>query len=629
MSSPTSTWRADMARRTTAGAPGATTRQETARKSPLGSVRRAQQITTYGVGSMIAIGDQSYIVSGLDTWGVYGEPDLHEPRLEERLHVRGFRLPPAASAPTGNGVKVRRFPQTYSCPSCNALKHFRDFGTRRNENKCGDCQVALTPSRFVVACADGHLDEFPYWRWLHSRRSEEGRARRSCDPKHAELTLHSEGRTASLQGIVVKCDCDEEGSLEGAFSRDAMAALGIACSGGRPWFGSGAREQNCGTELRVLQRGSSAAWFPNVRSALSIPPWHNVLMQHILRKKRQLVGKRDEYIREFAEGEGWLDHGRYSADDVITAVRILENAGTESTDEPEEITELEAAGQLRQEEYRQLCSVTEELPENEHFVCVPPPASETTDLPGIDRIMLVKRLREVRALQSFTRIEPLMRADDDRNRVVELTQDDDIDWLPAIEVIGEGVFLTVDGEKLSRWEAHRGPASPAARTQRLRRNHERQLRSRATDPAIEVHSPVTSRFVLLHTLAHALINEWSLDCGYPASALRERLYVNEDMAGVLLYTATSDSAGSLGGIVAQGEPERLATSLTSALERISWCSADPLCVESDASGVNSLNRAACHACILLPETSCEMNNTFLDRALLIGTPDQEVPGFFS
>lgn len=617
-----------MARRTSFIGTGAPARQEANRK-PLGSVRRAQQITTYGVGSMIAIGDQSFIVSGLDTWGVRGEPDLHEPRLEQRLRVKGFRLPPAAQAPTGNGVKVRRFPETYSCPQCTDLKPFRDFGTRRSDNTCGDCRSPLTPSRFVVACEKGHLDEFPYWRWLHSRRGDDRRAHRSCEPRQALLKLRSEGRTASLRGIVVTCDCGEEASMEGAFSKEAMVSLGIACRGGRPWLGREAREAHCSSPLRVLQRGSSAAWFPNVRSALSIPPWHDELMQHVMNHRDLLLGEDDQWIGRIAAKKGWLTDGKYTTDDVIKAVRALEGVDSESPEEdPDEITELEASNGIRQEEYQQLCTTTEERPENHHFVCVPPDRADETTITGIDRTMLVKRLREVRALQSFSRVEPLLRADADQDRAVGLALSDDITWLPAIEVIGEGVFLTLDLHRLTTWESSTGPSSPAARVERIRRSHERQLRKRAGDKPIEVDSPVSARFVLLHTLAHALINEWSLDCGYPASSLRERLYVNDGMAGALLYTATSDSAGSLGGIVAQGEPDRLARSLRSALERISWCSADPLCMESDASGVNSLNLAACHACILLPETSCEMNNTFLDRSVLIGTPETPELGYF-
>jgi hypothetical protein len=101
------------------------------------------------------------------------------------------------------------------------------------------------------------------------------------------------------------------------------------------------------------------------------------------------------------------------------------------------------------------------------------------------------------------------------------------------------------------------------------------------------------------------------------------------MAGLLIYTATTDAAGSLGGVVGQAEPERLDSALEQALARVSWCSADPLCIEADATGVDSLNLAACHACVLLPEVSCEEMNLLLDRGLLVGTPEDPAIGYFS
>lgn len=167
-----------------------------------------------------------------------------------------------------------------------------------------------------------------------------------------------------------------------------------------------------------------------------------------------------------------------------------------------------------------------------------------------------------------------------------------------------------------------------ARVERMRTAHQRVLAQRADDPSRVVPSPATPRMVLLHTLAHVLINEWSLEAGYPAAALRERLYAADDMAGVLVYTATSDSAGSLGGLVAQGEPETLGRTLRSAVRRAEWCSSDPLCMETEASGAGGINLAACHACVMLPETSCEHNNILLDRALLVGTSHDPLLGYF-
>src|SRR5690606_4442986 len=146
---------------------------------------------------------------------------------------------------------------------------------------------------------------------------------------------------------------------------------------------------------------------------------------------------------------------------------------------------------------------------------------------------------------------------------------EEMDWLPAIEVSGEGVFLTLDQEVLRTWEKGEGPRR---RVDLLRERHLGVLRRRAEEAGETrtPRTPVSPRFVLLHTLSHMLLNEWSLDAGYPASALRERLYVGPDMAGILIYTATSDSAGSLGGLVAQGRYDRLTTSLHGALGRHRW-----------------------------------------------------------
>lgn len=190
------------------------------------------------------------------------------------------------------------------------------------------------------------------------------------------------------------------------------------------------------------------------------------------------------------------------------------------------------------------------------------------------------------------------------------------------QVIGEGVFLRLDPDRVAEWESR-----PEVQTRITPIGH--AYRERFARFGLDPDREITPRLVMIHTLAHSIINEWSLDSGYPAASLRERLYVSDKMSGFLVYTATSDSAGSLGGIVAQVESGRLAASVRSALERVSWCSADPLCMEAQTSGTDNLNRAACHSCVLLPETSCEEFNTLLDRALLVGTSEAPTLGFFS
>ncbi len=490
---------------------------------------------------------------------------------------------------------------------------FRQFDSPAKKSECGSCGNQLTPSRFVVACERGHLDEFPYWQWVHA-----GKPIGESVEKH-RLSIRTTGRTAALRSIIVSCSCGKESSMEGAFGPGAMKSIKYSCKGGRPWLGRSS-ETGCVTDTRTLQRGSSAAWFAVVRSALSIPPFsqklHDDIAPHIVMWK----GEDDALIGRQAENVGLVPYP-YMAADVVQAVRDVEQYEAGDRDDPAALTGFEAGTQLRVEEFKQLCHEVD----TQNFECVAPTSDPSTTLPNqLAQVMLVKRLREVRALQSFTRVRPPTQGDE-KERLAPLSEAR-LDWLPGIEVVGEGVFLRLDESALGEWENPDRPHSPEPRAQRIRRHHERALAGRS---AVETESPVSARFVLLHTLAHALITEWSLEAGYPASALRERLYVSDEMAGVLIYTATSDSAGSLGGLVSQGEPAKLTRSLRSALRRISWCSADPLCMEADAAGTDSLNLAACHACVLLPETSCENNNTFLDRAMVIGTPDGRSSGFFS
>lgn len=273
---------------------------------------------------------------------------------------------------------------------------------------------------------------------------------------------------------------------------------------------------------------------------------------------------------------------------------------------------------LRKQEYERLIAgrPESETVREDQFVCEPPLSSTSALAPyGVAGPMLVKRLREVRALKAFSRVDTPETRTDAHEPALSLIP---MDWLPAMEVRGEGVFLRLDERRLDSWAES---VAVAARVERIRNNHLRMLRDRAQDPQSVPDSPASARMVLLHTLAHALINEGSLDGGYPAASLRERLYADDSMAGMLICTATGDSAGSFGGLVAQGEPDRLEPALYSALIRAQWRAADPLCVESQGSGVGGINLAACHAYVLLPETSCEHNNGLLDRALLIGTPE--------
>lgn len=588
-------------------------------------------ITTYGVGSLIAVDNESFIVSGIDgadaSWSRDEAPTIHEHRLARVLsnelgfRVAHFRLPPASTDDSRDGIRVRRFPLWHSCPGCGSLQHVKGFNPPPGRNICTDCEEDLVPSRFVVACEHGHIDDFPYWQWTHRGNRAEGESG-LCG---GELRLRTSGRSASLRSILISCTCGvPEVSMEGAFRRFALIDLKVSCSGRRPWL-KDAPAESCSQPPRTLQRGSSVVWQPVLKSALSIPPWSDGLAD-------RLADRWDD-LRKFAGEpislEAYLKGAFPNETIPVEAVLALLDAEAQEDPEPDAPAPTGRDHRylaLRKQEYQHLCAGNAELDQDrrQQFMCEPPVSDAAPLAPtGIVAPMLVKRLREVRALKAFSRVT----APDSNVEVHEAPLSlKPTNWLPAMEVRGEGVFLRLDEQRLDDWTES---VAVAARVERMRTSHERLLRERASDPLKVPDSPAAPRMVLLHTLAHALINEWSLDAGYPAASLRERLYADDTMAGVLIYTATSDSAGSLGGVVAQGEPDRLAQALRSAVRRAEWCSADPLCVESEGSGAGSTNLAACHACVMLPETSCEHNNCLLDRALLVGTPDDPSIGFFS
>lgn len=241
----------------------------------------------------------------------------------------------------------------------------------------------------------------------------------------------------------------------------------------------------------------------------------------------------------------------------------------------------------------------------------------------VGSVVLASRLREVRAITGFTRIHPKngdFGTPAQKMGSIYLRKPD---WLPGMELRGEGIFLRLNEDSLQEWEVR---SSVVARVQ-----HFRPLLGHLTPEKEPSSSTYAARMVLLHSLAHALIRRLSLDCGYSSSALKERLYVGDApqaMCGILIHTGAPDSEGTLGGLVRQGETNRLWNTFGGALKEMSWCSSDPVCITGTATLSSPENGAACHACLLVPETSCQHFNRFLDRALLIGTPEQPEIGYF-
>jgi hypothetical protein len=256
------------------------------------------------------------------------------------------------------------------------------------------------------------------------------------------------------------------------------------------------------------------------------------------------------------------------------------------------------------------------------------PEAPPKQLAGVlSHLVRAVRLREVRALSGFTRILAPMSIGDEPPPVQAKLSVNPLKWLPAIEVRGEGIFVALDEKRLNAWETL---APVQKRIARIRNSFADDFTERNPGESVPDQF-ISGRFVLLHTLAHVLMRQLALNCGYSSASLRERLYAGRDetpMSGILIYTATTDADGTLGGLARQGETPRIAQVFIEALASSEWCSSDPLCIHEMASAPDSFNLSACHACSLAPETSCEQYNRFLDRALLVGTPDEPSIGFF-
>ena len=592
-----------------------------AKKNPIGKLRKAQLITTFGTGAISEMPEYTVIMGATDYWDK-NSPRKNEPSLQRLLGMKYFKEPYAteSQSPLGNGdVPALRFPKMHFCPKCGRLDDYKSFGDPKNK-KCISCNSDLVPSRFVTACINGHLEDFPFEWWVHF-----GNPGGCNEPEnHHKLSIEFKNNTGGLASIVIKCKaCGKNRSMEGCMSQNALK--GYHCRGRRPWIGFG-RETNdpepCNAPMRTLQRGASNVYFSVTQSALTIPPWSSKIQNYINDKWGDIQngleqGIDDTYLRFFVEKmifKDIIDEGKYTTDDFIK--EINKRRGFE-TEDGENFTE----HMMYEDEYKALCAgyVSDDEEEPEQFQAEIAEISPfLTDY--FDEVVLVKRLREVLALRGFRRVTPNP-PENDETCINEFTPvwNKPQCWLPAIEMRGEGIFLVLNEERLKEWE-----------TENEDRYEEMGMRLGKLNIGKGMFS---ARYVLLHTLSHLLIRQLTIDCGYQEAALKERIYSTYpdstlDMAGILIYTSASDSDGSLGGLVRQGDSDLLESTIRNMLQEASWCSSDPLCIESKSQGFNALNYAACHACTLLPETSCEARNCLLDRAAVVGKPGQSGIGYF-
>lgn len=614
----------------------------TTNHTPVGEVRPSQLLWTYGPGALIDLPSLSVVTLGIDQWEKDRCQPIGEPRLLAAVRkvlgaqVENLRVPPFQkselvdpwSAEANIGVPVRPFPRWMRCVKCGLLSpfdaglfeikenRFRPERTRFVHKGCrgskGDQPAKdadAVPARFLLACRNGHLDDFPWRYFVHGGNS-------SC---RESLSFFESGASLQTENLWVKCACGAARSMAHAFGKLGKENL-PSCRGRHPHLDH--FDEGCEEEARAVLLGSTNSWFPITLSTLAIPQAKDPLGQLIQDGWAVFQGITAEAMVPIVVQTLKLTGGlpgieKHLPSDIWAAIEAHRNGGGKDTVEDADI---------KGPEWEVLTSANP--PADYPYFMSKKVATPVGFEKQIGKVLLLERLREVNALLGFTRVEAPEESSDPSERpqragLARLQPD----WVPASQVHGEGIFIQFDEQALKMWEAQDGVKRVDGM---LEGGHRGWRNSRHLNPN-EGYPGI--RYAMLHTLSHLLIRELALECGYNAASIRERIYADvsgtNPQAGILIYTAAADSDGTLGGLVDLGKPENLGRLLRQALNRSKVCSSDPLCSEHDPAKDRSLHAAACHACSLVAETSCERGNRYLDRSLLVRTIERGDAAFFA
>ena len=592
-----------------------------------GQVRRGQVITTYGPGALIDLPRHSAIVGGLETWPkTIDLEEIPEPRLTRKLQMmtgvaapRLFAPPPDENDPRENakGIGVWRFPEWFivqEASSGGERERSRRLVHRKElDEKWRFDGRPVVATRFVRACPKGHVDDLDWRAFVHG----------AADPCRQRLWLDERGTGGDLADLVVRCECGKPQRSLYEATQVEMNPLGT-CRGARPWLGRNT-EESCKLPSRLLIRTASNAYFPQVVSVLSLPDRGSAVEIAVskLWDDLEIVESASDITFLKKKPKIVAALAAFSNDEILEAIHKAKGGKIE--EKPVKQVELDAL--LASPE-----GFGDDVPIDPNFLARRLPESSwrhSLSSNDIQAVIQVHRLREVLALVGFTRFEAVTpdingeyETDVERAQIaLEPT------WFPAVENRGEGLFVQLNAQAVNIWQMR--PAV-GQRLIALARGHKRWGENRKSKRLFP-----GGPYVLLHTLSHLLIQSLSMRCGYPASSIRERIYADTEAQhfGILLYTGSPDAEGTLGGLVQQAR--HIEDHLVQALRTSALCSNDPVCayhLPGESLESRWLHGAACHGCALVAETSCEMRNDYLDRALVVpilGVPDAAFFGIVS
>ncbi|MBG98659.1 hypothetical protein CL659_06080 [bacterium] len=602
-------------------------------------IRKSQLINTFAIGSVITTDlNESLLILANKRWRIENNLETKqlndEENLKNLLGVNKFISPPNDNGswtyqygnriwkPSNTFVRTIRFPRWHYCTNikCRAM-HKVDCDQyipqcrNKQQKNCKDrigTQSSLIPVRFLLVCTNGHVDDYHFTEHVHDGINED---------LH-QLEYNTYGNDSSTSGIMIKCiTCNKQKNMGEALLPDRLGNINYTCKGYRHWLFEDNLEstvEECNQnypeyKIQGIQKGASNFYYAINRSAIWIPKdgsgfSNDTIEQYkILKERRFFENTETIHIQAL---KYIIDPAMYDT----TPELIMQYHEYERTRAAVTINDME---DIKFNEYTTFNKVPGIPGDKDYEVKIQSLDDyESWVETYFDKISLLEKMRETKAFCGFRRILPYPKNFDNNDSEKINSINGDMNEIPAIIVRGEGIFLNFNLDTLDKWRK-----DSSLNGYKINQNPQDNL---------DYESETT--FVLLHSFAHLLIKELSLECGYNSSSIKERIYANTEgrshMAGILIYTSDGDSEGSLGGLVRLGKPGNFERIMRNIIQKTSWCSGDPVCSSIGHQGPQKANLAACHNCLIISETSCSHFNKYLDRSTITKTYNSNYENYF-
>jgi predicted RNA-binding Zn-ribbon protein involved in translation (DUF1610 family) len=587
-----------------------------------GKIRQSYLTSYHSSGSIVNLPSGSFIISGIDLWK-YGEMDkkhrIYNEYLQKIINVDFFMSPPSSDSSNTN-VPAFTFPMKFYCTKCGRIYHYEKL--KKVRFKCPPCNRKTESIAFLLACKKGHIEDFPFFWWIHKDEQSD------CSDDDMRILISD--KKSGIEGVTIFCNrCKKNKSMKSVFSGESFT--GYACKGKMPWLRDQSNEMVksslCDLNVSVHLRNSTGLYQPKTMSSLVIPPWSSRDQKIIydffemLLSSRFSINQKASILLKFT---GRLLN-EIEVSELIKNANAIKSFRQKSTKfNLNDMIELEYDA-LSRDIHDELIS-TEQMKISDRY----------KDF--LEKVVAVNKITETKVFFGFNRtyseIENyqlnqslLDELNSNVGKHVDLIGGNEAkqiapisyknnSWIPGIELSGEGIFIRFNNLKIREWESQA--------------NSYYEDMIKASQKNQSLNKNLNSKYILIHSLSHAIMKQLSIVSGYPISSIKEKIYCSEDpfMAGVLLYTTSNDINGSLGGLVQHSDTFLFERLLNDSINNLQWCSSDPLCASTKLKQSKSKIYAACHNCLLLPETCCEAGNSMLDRNAIIGDVVGSLEGYF-